>query len=391
MQALDRGRSGQPGRDHGRDRGAPARPPRSPGCGRQVPHRPDRPGHLHAPPRLLGAGLPRGWRRDLPAPHGPPLAPRRTSAGRDTRRLPDPHPRGRAPPGPRGCRDRPPRRPRLDADRRLGGLAVPLARRATATCSVPPTRSSSARSLPLPGIASTEACAVWLAPPADMARPVWRDVLECTQLGPEERAACLALGGPETRRTHRLWGRIAAKEAARRIWRAAGDPARYPADLAVESRRRTAGPDSSTGPGPTIATCRRSRSRTPRVVDRRAGGTRRPAHGRHRRRAGARIARAASRASRLTDGRVRPAGAMAGRVATGMDGTSPCGQAGGRQGDRDRTGAAADRRRGPSRRRPRPATVIVEITDARGSGLMSVDGRHAGVSTSGPGPWVKRS
>ena len=48
--------------------------------------------------------------------------------------------------------------------------------------------------LPLPGIASTEACAVWLAPPGDMARPVWRDVLECTQLGPEERSACLGLG-----------------------------------------------------------------------------------------------------------------------------------------------------------------------------------------------------
>src|SRR5262249_36533480 len=34
-------------------------------------------------------------------------------------------------------------------------------------------------------------------------------------------------------RTHRLWGRIAVKEAARRIWQAAGEPARFPADLAV--------------------------------------------------------------------------------------------------------------------------------------------------------------
>ena len=40
-------------------------------------------------------------------------------------------------------------------------------------------------------------------------------------------------------RTHRLWGRIAAKEAARRLWLAAGDPPRYPADLAiVEDRGR---------------------------------------------------------------------------------------------------------------------------------------------------------
>ena len=87
--------------------------------------------------------------------------------------------------------------------------------------------------LPLPGVASRDAIAVWLAPPGDMARPIWRDVLEQTQLGPEEQAACLALDGPEVRRTHRLWGRIAAKEAARRLWLATGDPPRFPADLAI--------------------------------------------------------------------------------------------------------------------------------------------------------------
>ncbi len=86
--------------------------------------------------------------------------------------------------------------------------------------------------LPL-GDASSRAMAVWLAPPADMGRPVWRDVLEQTQLGPEELAAHLALGGPERRRSHRLWGRVAAKEAARRIWQAEGRPSIYPADLAV--------------------------------------------------------------------------------------------------------------------------------------------------------------
>ena len=36
--------------------------------------------------------------------------------------------------------------------------------------------------------------AVWLEPPADMGRPVWRDVLEQTQLGPAERAAFLSTG-----------------------------------------------------------------------------------------------------------------------------------------------------------------------------------------------------
>ena len=50
-----------------------------------------------------------------------------------------------------------------------------------------------------------------------MSRPVWRDVLECVQLGPEEWASCRTLAGPEARNTARLWGRIAAKEAARRL------------------------------------------------------------------------------------------------------------------------------------------------------------------------------
>ena len=44
--------------------------------------------------------------------------------------------------------------------------------------------------LPLPGVASRDAIAVWLAPPGDMARPIWRDVLERTHLGPEEQAVC---------------------------------------------------------------------------------------------------------------------------------------------------------------------------------------------------------
>ena len=34
-------------------------------------------------------------------------------------------------------------------------------------------------------------------------------------------------------RAHWLWGRIAAKEAARRLWLATGDPPRFPADLAI--------------------------------------------------------------------------------------------------------------------------------------------------------------
>lgn len=73
----------------------------------------------------------------------------------------------------------------------------------------------------------------WLEPPADFARPIWRDVMEAVQLDPEERAALGALKGPERRRTLRIWGRVAAKEAARRLWAESGGATVYPADLAI--------------------------------------------------------------------------------------------------------------------------------------------------------------
>ncbi len=105
-----------------------------------------------------------------------------------------------------------------------------------------------------------QARCVWLEPPADMGRPVWRDVLEATQLGPAERAAFLASCGPDRRRSHRLWGRIAAKEAARRLWRAEGRPATYPADLAIIAGRarrpclvRVEDPDDRSLPAVSIA------------------------------------------------------------------------------------------------------------------------------------------
>jgi malonyl CoA-acyl carrier protein transacylase len=87
--------------------------------------------------------------------------------------------------------------------------------------------------LRLPGVSSCDAIAVWLAPPGDMARPIWRDVLERTQLGPEEQAVCHDLGDSLVERAHWLWGQIAAKEAARRLWLATGEPPRFPADLAI--------------------------------------------------------------------------------------------------------------------------------------------------------------
>jgi acyl transferase domain-containing protein/phosphopantetheinyl transferase len=79
--------------------------------------------------------------------------------------------------------------------------------------------------------------AVWLEPPADMGRPVWRDVLEQIMLAPAERSAILSAAANERQRTHKLWGRIAAKEAARRLWHAAGNVAVYPADLSIVADR----------------------------------------------------------------------------------------------------------------------------------------------------------
>ena len=110
---------------------------------------------------------------------------------------------------------------------------------------------------------TTAAKAVWLEPPADMGRPVWRDVLEHTQLGPLERATYLAESGPAQRRSQRLWGRIAAKEAARRLW----NDARRFADLSGGPRNRS----RPARPTPTDASWRSAgmkrclpfRSRTP--------------------------------------------------------------------------------------------------------------------------------
>ena len=84
--------------------------------------------------------------------------------------------------------------------------------------------------LPLDGDPSNTV-AGWLQPPADMGRPVWRDVLEQTQLSPTERG--LIATGPEERRSLRLWGRIAAKDAARRLDLLRGSADEFPADLEI--------------------------------------------------------------------------------------------------------------------------------------------------------------
>jgi acyl transferase domain-containing protein/phosphopantetheinyl transferase len=83
-----------------------------------------------------------------------------------------------------------------------------------------------------PGTA--QVVAVWLEPPADMGKPVWRDVLEWVQLSPQERAANRARGEAEPALSLRIWGRTAAKDAARRLLLARGESPVYPADLVIE-------------------------------------------------------------------------------------------------------------------------------------------------------------
>ena len=393
---ADRGRAGEPGRHLGDDRRASARRAR---CGRA------RPPAFHTDPivldtftHLLGCwGLDCLEQGDVIFPlrmgrlsiHGDPAATGTTS----TCRIRDP--RGRAAPGPRRCRDRPARRPRLDADRRLGRLAVPLARRGIATCSGRPTRSSSARSCRFPACPAARrrrlARAAGRHGPAGLAGRPGADPARPRGTG---RRAC-ALGGPEVRRTHRLWGRIAAKEAARRIWLAAGDPPRYPADLAIDRRPGRPTPAPRPGSSPSEPTCRPSRSPTPRAS---------PSPWRARdpdARAGIDVEPVVERPSEFE------ALALAGRARLRwlpircrrrrerVDRPVLGGQAGGRQGDglglAGRPGCAEvvdgrGRDRRGRRRVPRRPRIEPPVSPGDRSG----SGRRGGASTSGPGPWEKR-
>ncbi len=69
------------------------------------------------------------------------------------------------------------------------------------SCSAKNSRSTGPESTPVKPVK-----AIWLEPPADMGRPVWRDVLEQIQLGPDERAAILASVTNERQRIPRALG-----------------------------------------------------------------------------------------------------------------------------------------------------------------------------------------
>ena len=127
--------------------------------------------------------------------------------------------------------------------------------------------------LPLPGMAPQRVVAVWLAPPGDMARPVWRDVLERIQLGPEERAECLALGGPET-------GAPIGSGAGSRPRRPCGGSGWRRRSAALPGRPGDRSRTTATAaprPGPT-----RARRRAGRLDRPRRGGRRRPCRSRSR-------------------------------------------------------------------------------------------------------------
>lgn len=101
--------------------------------------------------------------------------------------------------------------------------------------------------------ADGKAVLMWFDPPLDIRQPVIRGAAAKVTLGADEFAAYRALPGPEPAIDAWLFGRIAAKDAARQLWYERHGKRHYPADLFVELddaggasiRWRAAGPDST--------------------------------------------------------------------------------------------------------------------------------------------------
>ncbi len=87
---------------------------------------------------------------------------------------------------------------------------------------------------PLEVKGSAKMIAVWLEPPVDMGRPIWRDVLLWTQLSPNERMELNSRHESDIFLNEALFKRIAVKEVIRRFLLARGEPSMYPSDLEVE-------------------------------------------------------------------------------------------------------------------------------------------------------------
>ena len=350
--------------------------------------RPDRARRLHPPARLLGARqVRRRGRRDLPAPAGRADDLRRRPARGGRGRVPDRGPRGRAAPG--EGRRRAGRAPTAGSGcgSTAGRTGGSTGRAATATTSGMPDRVFVGEPLELPGDPTQATVrAVWLEPPADMGKPVWRDVLEWVQLGPERTRRVPGERRPEARATLRLWGRIAAKEAARRLWVDEASRPSIPADLAIEPDE-PAGPGSARCSSPTGPTCPPSRSRTPRASPSPwPRSTRRPGSGSTS--SGSSTARpgfeavafqtaerACSTASPTSDGDA-PSGSPGFWCAQGGRGQGDRPRAGRRAGERDGRGGRHRDRRGRRRARPRARRGLPGLADVR-SASHRAPGRYA--------------
>ena len=277
---------------------APRRPTRA-----EAADRPDHPRQLHPPARRLGARpAGRRRRRDLPAPAG--------RAG-DLRRRPA-RGVGRARAGSRSASvER--HRVRVDADivgpdgriwmRRSGAgrTGGSTGRAAIATASASPTGRSSASRW------RSRARTATRSPSGSSRRPTWagRSGATCWSTSSSAPTSGPATSAARARRAGgriRLWGRIAAKEAARRLWLDEGRAADLPGR--PDRRARPAGP-----------------ARAPIAA---RAGPRRPARrlDRHTRRRGRRAGvagpagagRDRRRADRRAAGGVRGDGVLAGRA-----------------------------------------------------------------------------
>jgi phosphopantetheinyl transferase len=89
-------------------------------------------------------------------------------------------------------------------------------------------------------------------PPDDMRQPVWRAALARVSLSPAEWQRFRALTGPDQRRTDWLFGRIAAKDALRTLWRERHGERLFPADIEIDADefgrpvpRRRAAPEAA--------------------------------------------------------------------------------------------------------------------------------------------------
>jgi phosphopantetheinyl transferase len=80
---------------------------------------------------------------------------------------------------------------------------------------------------------SGSTCCLRLAPPPDLAQPVKRGALAHISLSRAEWQQFRTLRGPDARKTEWLFGRVAAKDAVRSLWRERHGERLHPADFEI--------------------------------------------------------------------------------------------------------------------------------------------------------------